>query len=409
MFKKIISFIAISMPIRVLARVVSIFFIWYRLRAIISGKYLIFVLDHERFREDIGILRESTDVYYMSFPYWLQDKIIGILDISSIKEKKIWLSEFVMCLCNAINSIGFISAGMHYKRHAIWEDASISAKKSFYCLHREGIGSDRDMIIRIFKSVSKKRKFQGSILMVGTKTLKDVLVEQDYFPKDRIIVTGMPRFDKIYTYMNSKSSYSGEESTVLFFSFFVCFFSDTSSGLYPVDGGFRELFNQVHSTAAQFALEHPESNVVIKMKWYEGSAKENVDNAITNGTGISPDKITNLKIIDDVPAQELIKKSRVVIGFNSTTVIESLLYGKMVIVPSFAEASKKENINDVFYSNQLKYFYRANSKNNLMDLIKKCYSGKNDFLVPDKSFINETIGPYDGKVCSRIEDVIISG
>ena len=145
------------------------------------------------------------------------------------------------------------------------------------------------------------------------------------------------------------------------------------------------------------------------MKWYEGSAKENVDNAIIKGTGVLPDTIKNLKIIDDTPAQELIKQSSVVIGFNSTTVIESILYNKKVIIPSFAEASEKKNMNDVFYSNQADYFYRANSKDDLIDLIENCYYNKNSLLEADESFINETIGPYDGKVCSRIEDIIISG
>jgi len=408
MFKKAISYIITTVSACALARILSIFFIWYRLKAISSGKCIIFVLDLDRFREDIGILRENTDIYYMNFPCWLQDKVIGVLDITGVKKKKEWLSEFIACLCNITKSIGFISAGMHYKRHVIWEEATIHVKKSFYCLHREGIGADREMIMRIFRSVSKKRKFKGSILMVGAKPLKDVLVEQNYFPKDKIIVTGMPRFDKIYTYMNSKPSCFGKDDAVLFFSFFIGFFSNMSGGLYPTHGGFRKLFDQTHSTVAKFALAHPKINVIIKMKWYEGEARENVDNAIINGTGVSPDKIKNLKIVDNIPAQELMKKSRVVIGFNSTTVIESLLYGKMIIVPSFAEAAQKENINDVFYSSQSKYFYRANSEDNLMSLIGQCYFGKKKYLKADKSFINETIGPYDGRVCSRIEDIIVS-
>ena len=407
LFKKIISYITTIFSACILANFLSVFFIWYRIKAKIFKKNIIFVLDFNRFREDIGILRKNTNIYYVNFPPWLQDKIIGILDISRMSQKQEWLSRFILCLCNAINSIGFISAGMHYKRHEIWEKSTIFSKKYFYCLHREGIGADHDMVMRI--SVSKKRKFQGSILMVGTETLKESLVAQSYLPSDKIIVTGMPRFDKIYNYNNSEFNHVGEKNTVLLFSFFIGFFSNKDAGLYPVQGGFRKLFDQVHSAVALFAVNNPNINVIIKMKWYEGSAKENVDNAIIKGTGVLPDTIKNLKIIDDTLAQELIKQSSVVIGFNSTTVIESILYNKKVIIPSFAEASEKKNMNDVFYSNQADYFYRANSKDDLIDLIENCYYNKNSLLEADESFINETIGPYDGKVCSRIEDIIISG
>jgi|APSaa5957512576_1039674.scaffolds.fasta_scaffold15450_1 hypothetical protein len=407
--KKIISHIVTSISACSFARILAIFFMRYRFAATLTGKSIIFVLDEPRFREDIQILKNNTNIYYVNYPNWLQDKIIAILEISRINSKKKWLSKFIKCLCEAIDSIGFISAGMYYRRHEIWEVSTILANRRFYCLHREGIGADKKTVNNSLKSqFLKARKFYGTKLMVGTETLKELLIKINYISSDRIVVTGMPRFDKIYHYTNNKLNTVQETNTVLLFSFFISTIKNFNikDGLYAKTGGFIELFNQVHYTVAQFAIDNPKINVIIKMKWYSGNAKESVDTAIKGGTGLWPDQIGNLKVLDDIPAQKLIKESRVIIGFNSTTLIESVLYGKNVIVPSFAEASQEKYIDDVFFSNKENIFYRAYSLVELMNLITNCYHNENKKLTIDRSFIEETVGPYDGNACLRIEGTI---
>jgi hypothetical protein len=403
-----VSSIIARTPVCLCALALSMFFFHYRVGAIISEKSVVFVLDYLRFRNDVQILKNNTSIYYVNFPNWLQDKIIASIEISRINNKEKWLSNFIRCLCNVTSSIGFISAGMYYKRHEIWEKSTISANKNFYCLHREGIGADKKLLIdSVGPHLSKARKFGGTKLMVGTDTLKNLLISLNYISREKIVVTGMPRFDDIFRYTKSEPSGSNNESLVLFFSFFVgTIRKHDTEGLYPACKGFRRLFDQVHSTAAQFAINNPNINVVIKMKWYSGNAKINLDRAIRSGTGLSPSQIQNLKITDDIPAQELIKKSRVVIGFNSTTLIESILYGKRVIIPSFYEAAQEEYANDVFYCDNKSSFYLAKSNKELIELIEKSYHRKIDPLDIDASFIQEVIGPYDGMACRRIEEVI---
>jgi hypothetical protein len=405
--KKIVSYIITSVPACLSGKLLSIFFLWYRISAMVTGKYVIFVLDLKRFRQDIHILRENTNIYYVNFPYWLQDKIIGVIDNSIIKDKEVWLSKFILCLCKTTNSIGFISAGMYYKRHEVWEISTVKAGKGFYCLHREGVGVDKNMLSNSIKEhLKKSRKFKGTKLMVGTESLKDLLISSKYISEDKVVVTGMPRFDKIYFESRSLNKNLKNKGIVLFFSFFVGTVRNfKETGLYPTKLGFRQLFDQVHGVAGLYAISHPGTKVVIKMKWYSGDAKTNVDNAIKGSTGLHPERIKNLSIVDDVPAQELIKKSQVVIGFNSTTLIESILYKKKVIVPLFAEAAQDKYSSDVSCYSDM--FYKAHSKNELIKLIGECYLDNNDNLEFDSSFIEETIGPYDGKICNRISNTLL--
>jgi hypothetical protein len=407
--KTLVSHIIVKVPVYISALVLAIFFIQYRVRAKASGKTIIFVLDYTRFRGDIQILKTHTSIYYVNFPNWLQDKIIASIEISKINNKKTWLSNFIKYLCKATGSIGFISAGMYYKRHEVWEESTISAKKRFYCLHREGIGADEKLLISsVGPILSRARKFSGTKLMVGTYALKNLLISLNYIARDKIVVTGMPRFDNIFHYMENISPSINEENVVLFFSFFVgTIRNQDSEGLYPEHTGFRKLFDQFHSTAAQFAINNPDANIIIKMKWYSGDAKKNVDQAIKNKTDLFPNQIQNLTITDKISAQELIKKSRVVVGFNSTTLIESLLYGKKVIIPSFSEAIQEEYVNDVYYCDNKSSFYIAHSNKELMKLIERCYRGEIAPLAYKSSFIREVIGPYDGMSSKRIEKIII--
>ena len=162
----------------------------------------------------------------------------------------------------------------------------------------------------------------------------------------------------------------------------------------------------MHAGMALYAIDNPLIDVIIKMKWYSGEAKDNVDNAIIRKTGINPNDIDNLFILDNVPAQELIVKSDVVVGFNSTTIVESILYRKNVIVPIFHEAIDKYP-DDVSYAEYKDVFYRANSLIDMIEKIGKCIDKSMPLLAINHKFIDEMAGFYDGQICKRIENEIL--
>ena len=54
-----------------------------------------------------------------------------------------------------------------------------------------------------------------------------------------------------------------------------------------------------------------------------------------------------------------------------------------------------------------KRILNEHSKNELIKLIGECYLDNNDNLEFDSSFIEETIGPYDGKICNRISNTLL--
>ncbi len=378
-----------------------------------SPSIRLFVLDSERFREDLDVLRDSTSVEFIDFSFKLQDKIVGIVERAIGRNDKdklaLHLGEYIKQFCDIYKVNGFISAGMWYKRHEPWEIASMNIGKVFYCLHREGIGVDKKFLYKVTSNhLSVCKKFQGTKVFVGSEIVKDMIVSSNYLAPEKVVTTGLPRFDKIFNNINNvKNVTKDRPKTILLFSFFVSTISDYGcTGLYPNNEGFRSLFDDVHAGVAQYAIDNPLINVIIKMKWYSGEAKSNVDRIIRRKTGIPASNIDNLSILDNTSAQELIKRSDVVISFNSTTIVESILYRKNVIVPIFHEAIDKYP-DDVAYTEYKDVFYRANSLVDMIEKIDKCIDESMPLLPINNKFIHETAGYVDGQVCKRIENEIL--
>jgi hypothetical protein len=374
----------------------------------------IFVLDEFRFREDIDVLRLSTNIEYIGFSNNLQDKISGIILRSTGKgaDEEILVrehSKFIKEYCNIFDSIGFLSAGMFYERHALWEKSTLAIGGKFFSLHREGIGIDYKALVENVKEhVKKFRKFNGSKVMVGTESFKKILLDEGYCHESKIIVTGLPRFDKIYNFLFDEpfSASLNKNKVLLLFSFFVGTIKDYGeTGLFPENEGFRELFDSIHSTVARYAIMNPDVDVYIKPKWYSGEAKYNIDRAVLHGTSHNVSEINNLFITDSLSAQTLIRMADTVIGFNSTTLVESLLYKKKVIMPIYHEASSGLS-GLVAYSGFQNDFYMPRSEYELLKVIENCINGDSQYTVISDGLISEAVGFFDGKVCDRISHVL---
>jgi len=73
----------------------------------------LFVLDSERFREDLDVLRSNTNIEFIDFSFKLQDKVIGILERNLNKESEknkviLHLAQYIEIFCNIYNVDGFI-------------------------------------------------------------------------------------------------------------------------------------------------------------------------------------------------------------------------------------------------------------------------------------------------------------
>jgi len=157
---------------------------------------------------------------------------------------------------------------------------------------------------------------------------------------------------------------------------------------------------------AKLAIEL-DVQVIIKPKWYKGEWKSLIDKSVFDYTGNKVEDIENLSVVDDIGAQELIKDAGIVVAFNSTTMIESILYNKRVVFPVYHEAA--DELKDyVFYQKNRDSFFVAHSEDELIDIVIKFLNGELQPPDIDMDFIKEVSGPQDHKNCLRIEQQILS-
>ena len=103
----------------------------------------------------------------------------------------------------------------------------------------------------------------------------------------------------------------------------------------------------IEVAVARFALANPDIEVIIKAKWH-GPWEDGVLGFLESD-GISIHNVPNLHFNTTADVHSLIKRSRVVIGYGSTTLLESAICGRAVVVPKFGELVDKkfqENIED---------------------------------------------------------------
>lgn len=87
-----------------------------------------------------------------------------------------------------------------------------------------------------------------------------------------------------------------------------------------------------------FALAHPDVDLVIKHK-RGGDSRVFGAKTLAELKGIDDifSQYRNVTVVEDGGAQDLVQRSSAVIAINSTTMIEALLAGKLVLIPDFGD------------------------------------------------------------------------
>jgi hypothetical protein len=101
--------------------------------------------------------------------------------------------------------------------------------------------------------------------------------------------------------------------------------------------GWIRLFEQTHAAFARFALANPSVECVIKTKWGHNWLGF-IEQALA-ANQLDASSIPNLRVTYEEDPHELMRRSKFVCGFNSTTLLEAGILGLRVVVPMFAEAA----------------------------------------------------------------------
>ena len=208
-------------------------------------------------------------------------------------------------------------------------------------------------------------KYEGKHIIIQTELDKDVYIDTGYVNSERISSLGCPRMDDFVKARNEKKrSSSNRRKKVVFLPLF--WFSDFEKK------DLSSYFTKLHLCFVEFAIHHPEIDVVMKTKPKDyPSWRKNIFDETMASNNIDLSKIPNLILGGDLDLHSLFTESDVVCGLNTSAVLEAAVIGLPVIIPYFKDLQNRKYEERIFYRDAYDLFDIAESAEDLESLISK--------------------------------------
>ena len=379
----------------------------------------ILALNAQRYKADLDILSAHKDVVIYTLPYNVQVLINALfyrnlpqqldgLDNTELYKKfsrlansderlKLvsYLENFLPLLLKTLNIDALMSCSFFYRADIDWQRACSNAKIPFFALHKENMqdGVIYEQMVKRYSSM--EIHFFGQRLFLYNHLVKKVILDSNVCDPDIVKVTGAARMDSLFKKVQNNEIAKPKRQVTLFSSHHCIGLLQVPDAVHyfspDPDEGFVEYFDLVHGHIIEFANNNPDIEVYIKPKW-GGGWIDHIESA-GKKMGLDTHQIPNLHITWTKQAQDLIESSSVVIGINSTTLLESLIVGRPVVMPLFAEAAGKYYDRHVYFKD-----YESDAFNVVRDPAKlgQAITDELDGNVPKRKMPEQMIRDYLG-------------
>jgi hypothetical protein len=220
----------------------------------------------------------------------------------------------------------------------------------FIALHKENVRPPR-RVNEYWHSLYKNRRgpFDGRRILVYNDIERELEISSGVAGPNNVTVTGMPRLDKYHRWRTDHAGpVTGQKPRVLFFAFarndkLTAIHRKPSAGIagdIEAMGGWGDLSwgkyaLETHRAMIELARENPDVEVIVKSK---GQSRK-LSDILEMLSGIKGGLPSNVTVVSGGDPFDLLARCQVVVGFNTTGLLEALATGKPTIVPRFAEAA----------------------------------------------------------------------
>ncbi len=316
------------------------------------------------------------------------------------KEKYfLFLTRLLPALKKQLGVEAILAGNFGYVDQQEFARACVALNIPFIVLHKEGMAlpGSLDKVAEIYK----KRKFIGKKLLLYNDNMKQAMLNMQLEGADEsnMKVVGIPRMD--YYFRCSAPKKDGKQIT--FFSFFPeeKFFwllsdkEDLGQALSRSEDFLRWLVN--------IALRHKEVKLVIKTK-FAPHYVDYVQNILDKY--FKDEKLDNIIVTNSLKPTDLVIGSDVVIGFNSTVLIEGLAAKKTIITPFFGDLIKEKAWD--YFPDHAGLVNYATSEQELENMIFNAKSLGAELQSDKDKFLAGFVSNPDGNACLRVEQEILA-
>lgn len=377
------------------------------------GKYKVLCLSKSVFNDDVSSLAcKSTTIEYLLFPrlhlleiyrqyFEYNDEVYFNyhLDGGYNQQKELLRSRYTHILRNLKKLLKFdaiLSGNFVYLSQQEFAYAARNLGIPFIVLYKEGM-APKESFEPLIKTYHNKI-FIGDRIMFYNKNIRDAFVSAVVPGMSESItrVVGIPRLDLLKSIKPDCDA-----KTITLFSFYQ---KDKVSSLFKdfVDVQLLEQrSDEFHLHVIEFAKRNPEYQVVIKTKAGPTYMDYIHDLSLRYGVNLN---IANLVITNNLNAQSLIKRSVLVLGYMSTTLLESLYLGVRIASPNFSDVSGDKILD--YFSNNKELVSYINCYDDLDRAVRDAV--KNQGCPANTSkFLEDYCYKIDGRSCERVEKEII--
>ncbi|NWG24080.1 MAG: hypothetical protein HXY30_06615 [Pseudorhodoplanes sp.] len=323
---------------------------------------------------------------------------------------EVWQALTRSCPIDAV-----LTANYGYYNQREFAAALQEAGTPFIALHKENVKSPGRL--KYWEPIYRARgRFEGSKILVYSETERALQIAGGVADANAIVVTGMPRLDRVHRWRREHGgTAAANPRQVLFFAFWarekLTAYERVTDARLRVDSNeewsrrnWNVLCEGTYRAVIELARARPDIRVVLKTKPQSIRLDEVLRSLGEYGGELPP----NFSIVKGGDPVELIAESKVVIGFNSTALLEALAAGKTVIVPDFGEArdpAMSELVIDLGDAVQ-----KAHSPDDLKRLV--CLELDSPATVPEQldptaaRTLREWVGNDDGGAGRRVLDSV---
>jgi len=383
-----------------------------------EGRVTMLFLSHERFRDDLLVLSAAEKVRVLIINHYLQTRLFSIYypkmeitdamlhavgaDSPFARHQEIFhafLRGFLASLYKVVQVDCVISSDVRNDFDFDWGVVSKYLGVPYIVFHRENLVASLTSYNRARETMKSLKRFRGNYIIVHNDIEKRMFLESGYVDESQISALGCLRMDNFIKRIKNGNFPKTKRKRFLYFPF-------------EISAGGIDAYHKVLGVVLQFAIQHPEIDVIVKpkadfyLKWEKNTMEKFFENA-----EIYPDKIQNLQILPYADAQDLILESDVICVINSTVLLEAGIAGKQVIIPYLKESQESDDIKLKDYFNlfevaldeiELKSKILENL-NNLKQTSEEIMEGRRKVF---EKFVSSMDADATGKYLSIIKEIV---